>query len=146
MNVTAWIKQRTSTNFRQILKIEKVEFCSGYKNMKSISWLEDILIFANKTFPQFVHDCPYRGVIDSTLNCFDCNASNSFQTVKIVNGAFNRNGKLDNFYFTRGPKVIGNGIVKIRIAIYDDIDTKILLFDSYHESSHRDVELSGSIL
>jgi hypothetical protein len=67
MNVTAWLKQRTSNYFRQIVKIERIEFCSSFKSLKSISWLDDIVNYANLTFPQFVHACPYRGVFDSIL-------------------------------------------------------------------------------
>jgi hypothetical protein len=63
--------------------------------------------------------------------------------VKIVNGTFMKNGKLNDFYVNQGAKLISNGIIKIRLAIYDDIDPKILVFDNYHESKHRDIDVSG---
>jgi hypothetical protein len=74
MNVTAWFKQRTSNNFRQFIKIDKIDYCPTYSKMRSIPWMEEIVIYGNSTFPQFIHDCPYQGVIGSIffppLCCF----------------------------------------------------------------------------
>jgi hypothetical protein len=65
------------------------------------------------------------------------------QTVRVVNGSFSKNGTQYNIYESRGPRFIGNGIIKIRMAFHNDIDPKILVFDSYHDSNRRDAELSG---
>jgi hypothetical protein len=78
-----------------------------------------------------------------------CLQTNSIQDsftafqIEVVNATFMKNGKLNEFLINHGPKVISNGIIKIRIGFFDDIDPKILLFDSYHESKHRDVEISA---
>jgi hypothetical protein len=146
MNVTAWIKQFTSNYFRQFLKLEKIEYCNAYKTMKSISWMEEILTFANLTFPQLVHECPYRGVTDLNLISRLLPLPTHFQTVRIVNGSFTKNGQRHSYYNTSGPRFIGNGIIKIRIAFHDEIDPKILVFDNYHESIYREAELSGRVL
>jgi hypothetical protein len=63
--------------------------------------------------------------------------------VKIVNGTFMRNGEIDIIYGSRGSKHIANGIIKVRVGIFDNVDPKILAFNNYHDFNHREYEISG---
>lgn len=67
INLTVWHKEKTAQNFRQYIKIDKIEYCSVTKNIKNFPWFNDIMVWTETTFPGFIKPCPVSGVSNFTL-------------------------------------------------------------------------------
>lgn len=75
LDVTIMLKSKTEKNFRQIIKLEKIDFCNVMKNVNMFLAFKSITYAANLIFPGLVHNCPYQGVSKKT-NIFDINKEN----------------------------------------------------------------------
>jgi hypothetical protein len=62
LNITVWHKEKIARNFRQIINLNKIDYCNAKKNINSFPWFKDLLFFAEETMPGLVQDCPYKGV------------------------------------------------------------------------------------
>jgi hypothetical protein len=71
LNITVWHKSKTASNFRQIININKIEYCSVKENLNSYPWMKDLLFWSEVTLPGLVRDCPYEGARRS--NYANCN-------------------------------------------------------------------------
>lgn len=50
-------------NYRQIIKVNKLEFCDAIKNLNKFAWFKSILDVADKTVPGLIpKNCPVTGV------------------------------------------------------------------------------------
>jgi hypothetical protein len=49
LNVTSWHKEKIARNFRQIINVNKIDYCSAKKNIQNFPWFKDLLFFAEET-------------------------------------------------------------------------------------------------
>jgi hypothetical protein len=71
LNVTVWHKSKTASNFRQIININKIDYCNVKANLNSYPWMKDLLFWSEVTLPGLVRDCPYEGARQAHLSNFD---------------------------------------------------------------------------
>lgn len=63
--MTILYKSSTGSNFRQIVKIDKVDVCGVIANVNTFPGLKDMLYWANATMPGLIKKCPYKDVSKS---------------------------------------------------------------------------------
>lgn len=62
MNITELYKKPADRNFRQVMKVDRIEICGLLKNALKIPMFKEILDYAKAIFPGLVKNCPYKGV------------------------------------------------------------------------------------
>lgn len=72
-------------SYRQIIKVEKIDFCKELKTLKSKKWLESMLLLANGTLPGLVpKKCPIVGVsFFPPINMFAKNIFDNLRDIKL---------------------------------------------------------------
>jgi hypothetical protein len=62
-NVTLWHKEKTAKNYRQLINVEKIDYCPNFRNAKKLPWFQYFMEFTKEAYPELTHDCPYVDVM-----------------------------------------------------------------------------------
>jgi hypothetical protein len=75
VNVTSWHREKTARNYRQIAKVENIDYCSMIKSINMIPWFNFFIMFAEESLPGLVQECPVRGVNFTLLDLYSIQVS-----------------------------------------------------------------------
>jgi hypothetical protein len=131
--VTAFHKNKIDQNFREIANFKKLDLCPIYEHIENFPLISGSVNWWNATFPNLVHKCPYKVILNSLSFIQPFQVFIFLQNFRIVNGIVSKMSETSWL-----GTLLSNGLYKLVSRYFDDEDEKILSYTVFIEIWYHD--------
>jgi hypothetical protein len=136
-NVSIYHRLASGFQFRQIVKLEKMNVCDLSRNVGLNPWYKELLTVSSLIFPGLMPEkCPISGV-RTLFKEFQNNSKFLQQTMQVINGSMLFKPKEKDQMHNSGFGTAPNGVYKVILGLFDKLDGNIIKLNVTIENDFR---------